>query len=286
MHFINNKNLKAAFFFLLTGLTLISCQETIVLELEDSEPQVVFEGLITNSDLNFVKISKSRGFYESGDSEKVTDATVVISANGEENVFVHNPDNDPLFNGVYLPPAGFTPSIGTTYQMSAIVEGVEYTAEETLLPVTSIDSLTIRLNEYELLDPEEEGRFYEVFFYAKEPQDRIDHYLFKVYRDGVIVKDSNEDIYISEDKFLGEDIDDLAVAGYYAIGDTVRVEMYSLTRESYVFYADVLNLINSDGGMFSPPPANPRSNISNGGLGYFQTSALDTETIIVEDPGN
>lgn len=286
MSLFTMKNLKQISFIFMAGVFLMSCQETVVLDIEDSTPQVVIEGLITNSDLNFVKVAMSRGFYESGESEKVTDATVVISVNGEDNVFVHNPAADPLLNGIYMPPAGFTPSIGTTYHLSVIVAGEEYEAEETLLPVTSIDSLTVRLDEEEMLEPEVEGRFYEVLFYAQEPQDRIDHYLFKFYRNGTIVKDSNEDIYFSEDKFLGESIDDLPIAGYYAIGDTVRVEMYSLTRESYVFYADVLNLINSDGGLFSPPPANPRSNISNGGLGYFQTSALDMETIIVEDPGN
>jgi Domain of unknown function (DUF4249) len=286
MSLFNMKNLKIYLSIFLTGAVIMSCQETVVLDIENSEPQVVIEGLITNSDLNFIKVTKSREFYDSGESEKVTDATVVVTVNGEDNVFVHNPDADPLYEGVYLPPTGFAPSIGNTYHMSVIVEGEEYEAEETLLPVTTIDSLTVRLDEEEMVEPEVEGRFYEVLFYAQEPQDRIDHYLFKFYRNDTIVKDHNEEIYFSEDKFLGEEIDDLPVASYYAIGDTVRVEMYSLTRESYVFYADVFNLINGDGGMFSPPPSNPRNNISNDGLGYFQVSAIDSETIIVEDPGN
>ena len=280
------KNFKTILFTFLTGALLLSCQETVILDIEDSEPQVVIEGMITNSDLNFIKVTRSRIFYESGEAEKVTNATVVVSVNGEDNVFIHNPDNNPLYEGVYLPPLGFAPTVGSTYYMSVIVEGEEYTAEETLLPVTTIDSLTVRLDEEEMLEPEVEGRFYEVIFYAKEPQDRIDYYLFKFYRNDTIVKDFNEDIYFSEDKFLGEQIDDLPIASYYAIGDTVRVEMYSLTRESFVFYADVFNLINSDGGMFSPPPSNPRNNISNDGLGYFQVSAIDSKTIIVEDPGN
>jgi len=280
------KNFNTILFLAFIGTFLMSCQETVELDIKDFEQQVVVEGLITNSDLNFIKLLKSREFYDSGASEKVTNATVVVTVNGEDNVFVHNPDADPLLNGVYLPPAGFTPVIGNTYHLSAIVDGEEYEAEEILLPVTTIDSLTVRLDEEEIQEPEVEGRFYEVLFYAQEPQDRIDHYLFKFYRNDSIVKDSNEDIYFSEDKFLGEEIDELPIASYYAIGDTVKVEMYSLTRESYVYYADIFNLINSDGGMFSPPPANPRNNISNDGLGFFQVSAIDTETIIVEDSGN
>ena len=62
------------------------------------------------------------------------------------------------------------------------------------------------------------------------------------------------------------------------------VEMYSITREAFIYYNDLFNLINNDGGMFTPPPANPRSNVSNGALGYFQVSALDTASIIVTEP--
>ena len=60
--------------------------------------------------------------------------------------------------------------------------------------------------------------------------------------------------------------------------------MYSITREAFVYYNDLFNLINNDGGMFSPPPANPRSNVINGALGYFQASAIEMETIIIEEP--
>jgi len=280
------KNFKTILPLFLAMALLMSCQETVILDIESSEPQVVIEGLITNSDLNFIKVTKSRSFYDTGEAEKVTNATVVVSVNAEDIVFIHNPGNNPQLEGVYLPPMGFSPVVGNTYSMSVIVNGEEYEAEETLLPVTTIDSLTVRLDEDEMLKTDVEGRFYEVIFYAKEPQDRVDHYLFKYYRNDSIVRDHFEDIYVSEDKFLGEEIDDLPIAGYYAIGDTVRVEMYSLTRESYVFYSDVFNLINGDGGMFSPPPANPRNNISNDGLGYFQVSAIDSETIVVKDPAD
>ncbi len=290
---VKMKYIKHFLFTLAIGLILISCDEVINLDIDDSEEQVVIEGLITNSDLNFIKVSRSRAFYASGPAEGIEDATVVVTdQNGTEFVFSHNPDNVEGFEGVYLAPPGFTGVIDHTYSMSVIAEGVEYNAQEKLLPVTSIDSLTV---EYADLDPGdeefedfgvEEGELFEVIFFAQEPQDRVDHYLFKFYRNDSLVKDFPEDIYFSEDEFLGEEIDDLPIASYYLENDTVRVEMYSITREAFVFYADLFNLINGDGGMFSPPPANPRNNLSNGALGYFQVSAIDTETIIVKDPGD
>lgn len=62
--------------------------------------------------------------------------------------------------------------------------------------------------------------------------------------------------------------------------------MFSLTRKAFIFYSDLSNLLNNDGGMFSPPPANPRNNLSNGALGYFQVSAMDFEEMVVTPPGD
>ena len=98
--------------------------------------------------------------------------------------------------------------------------------------MTAIDSLTVIINLEELEDPDEEGRFFNVLFYASEPQDRKDQYLFKFYRDGEIVRDFPTDIYFTDDALLGERIDDLEIAGFYAEGDLVTVEMYSLTQEA------------------------------------------------------
>lgn len=119
---------------------------------------------------------------------------------------------------------------------------------------------------------------------AQEPQDREDQYLFKFYRNDTLVRDFPTDIYVAEDELLGGNIAELEIAGYYAVGNVSRVEMYSLTREAFVYYSDLSNLLNGDGGMFSPPPVNPRSNISNGALGYFQVSAIDVEELVVYDP--
>jgi hypothetical protein len=44
--------------------------------------------------------------------------------------------------------------------------------------------------------------------------------------------------------------------------------------EMYLYFYDLAALLNSDGGMFSSPPSNPRGNISNGAIGLFQVSAI------------
>lgn len=265
---------------------LQACEDSITLDIDQTEPKIVIEGLITNENKqHYVKITQTKQFYQSGSTNRITNAIVQVSDN-DNNIynFQHNATGNNLLDGYYMADNAFLGLIGNEYTLTVTLDGETYSATDQLLPVTTIDSLTVELNVDELEDPEDEGRFYEVFFHAKEPQDRIDYYLFKFYRNGDIIKDVESDIYIAEDTFVGENIDNLPIAGFFAIDDTVKVEMYSLTREGFVYYTDMYNVLNNDGGMFGPIPANPRSNLSNGALGYFQTSAVDEMTITVKDP--
>lgn len=272
-------------FLTLCGLFFLACQETIQIDTGQLEERVVIEGLITNDTNHYVKLTRTRSFYSSGPATRIEDAVVSVSDdNGSTFQFVHNPTNNPDEDGFYYPVNNFQGQIGSTYSLSVEIDGEQYNAQEELLPVTAIDSLRVIVNEDELEDPEEEGRFYEVLFYASEPQDRKDQYLFKFYNNGEIVKDEHSDIYFSDDTFLGEKIDDLEIAGFYKLGERVTVEMYSLTQEGFIFYSDLFNLLNNDGGMFSPPPADPRNNLSNGALGYFQVSAVARDEIIIVEP--
>jgi hypothetical protein len=70
---------------------------------------------------------------------------------------------------------------------------------------------------------------------------------------------------------------------YFAPGDRARCEIYSISRNAFVFYSDLQNLLNSDGGLFSQPPSNSRTNLTNGALGFFQASALHVSEIEIKE---
>lgn len=273
---------------LITLLTFNSCEEVVTIDTGALDERIIIEGLVTNAvDRSYIKITRSRDFYAQGPAERITNALVEVTVNGTEIVpFTHNPTNDPLKEGIYYPIGGFTGSVGNEYALSVDVQGALFEASETMLPVTTIDSLTTKFDQSEFDDPEVPGRYYEVLLNAKEPQDTDDNYLFKFYRNDSVVRDFPTDVYVANDDLLGEEIAELEIAGYFAVGDVARVEMYSLTPKAFSFYSDLNNLINGDGGMFSPPPANPRNNLSNDALGYFQVSALAQEELVVYDPRN
>ena len=258
-----------------------SCDEPVVLDVTQGESRTVIEGQVTNlAGGQYVKVSRSGGFYESGKTPRVTDASVTVKDDaGNEFEFVHNPRNYADSAGYYLPQAPFTGEVGRTYFLTVTVGDQVYEAQDKLIRVTPIDSLAYQIDEDEKEDPEDEGKFYEVLIYAKEPQDTEDYYLFKFYRNDSLKLDFDTDIYFTDDETLGENIDGVSSPIYFAPGDKARCEIYSLSRTAFVFYNDLQSLLNNDGGLFSQPPANSRTNLSNGALGLFQASAVHVSEI-------
>jgi hypothetical protein len=273
------------FIIVVAVLILTACEKTVLLDLEQVEPKVVIEGLVTNqAGYQFVKLSRSTNFYEMGATPRITNAFVTVSDDdGNEYVFVHNPTNHPDSSGYYLPQTPFVGVIGKTYSLRVDVDGEIFNAADKLLPVTIMDSLKYRINTKEKRDPKIENRFYELLMYTKEPQATEDYYLFKFYRNDTLNLYNPSDIYFSDDKTLAEEINGIPSPVFYELGDSARIEVYSLSRKGFVFYSDLSNLINNDGGMFSPPPASSRTNLSNGALGFFQVSALDIVGLRIKD---
>lgn len=267
--------------FTLIAMVILACEETTVIDVDQSESRLVIEGLITNqTGQQFVSVSRTIDFYAPGFNPGVSDATVTVSDDlGGIYPFTELEDNP----GRYVPVTPFVGIVGRTYSLEVDALGQTYTAQEAMLSVTSIDSLTSTLNEEERSDPEDAGRFYEVFMYTKEPQDEENFYLFKFYRNGHEQNENGEDISVTNDVGVAEDIEGIELPVFYAINDTATVEIYSLTRTSYIYWSDVANLVFSDGGIFSPLPANPRSNIQGGALGVFQVSAVALETLVVQE---
>lgn len=269
----------------LLAILFASCEEPTVLDLKQTPSRIVIEGLLTNRPgYQGVTVSRSSAFYGSGQTPRVENATVVVSDDaGGEFTFVHNPRNHPDSAGIYVPETSFAGSIGRTYTLEVEVDGETYEGSDKLVPVIPIDSLKFRINEDEEEDPKEPGKIYELLLFAREPQDEENYYLFKYYRNDSLTVYNPTDIYYTDDTLLGEKIDGVPSPVFYAPNDKARIEAYSLTRKGYVFYNDLFsNLVNDGGGMFGPIPASPRTNLSNGALGFFQVSAVQEKETYIE----
>jgi hypothetical protein len=262
-----------------------SCEEPTTLDLRQTPSKIVIEGLVTNREgYQSITVSRSTDFYGSGQAPRVENAIVRVTDNsGAAFSFIHNPRNHADSSGIYIPETDFTGEVGKVYTLSVEVDGEVYEASDELLSVIPIDSLTFQVNEDEAEDPKVEGKTYELLVFAREPQDEKNYYLFRYYRNDSLVVYNPSDIYYSDDQILGEKIDGVPSPVYYAPNDKARLEVYSLSRQGYVFYNDLSAVLNNDGGgMFGSIPSSPRTNISNGALGFFQVSAVNDKVVYIE----
>lgn len=272
------------FLLLVVTVALSACEKTVMLDISQSQSRVIIEGLVADvPGYQYVKVTRSSGFYETGSSPRIENASVTVTDDaGNRYDFVHNPGGDADSTGYYRPSIPFLGVAGRNYHLEVLVDEEVYEASDLLTPVTKIDSLTSQINEEEREDPDKAGKFYEVLMFAKEPQSSTDYYLFKFYRNDSLTVYSDTDIYYADDELLGESIDGVPSPVYYAPGDRARVEMYSISRDAYVFYNDLQRLLTNDGGLFGQPPSNSRTNLSNGALGFFQASSVDVTELVVE----
>lgn len=272
---------KTLSLLIITGFTLFSCEEVVDLDIDQSTPQIVIEGLLSNKDtVQYVKVSRSIQFYDTGNNP-ITNAIVKVNSEGNEFTYSHNPDNSEEYEGYYFSDAPYSGEIGKAYTLTVDVSGVEYVATDTMKYVTEIDSLEIVIAPNPSDDDKELGRIYQVLLYATEPQETEDFYLFHFYRNDSLIT-SSTNIYAFSDTALGDKLDGLPSPELFKEGELAGVTIYSLSKEEYIYYTDLSNILNSDGGMFSPPPANPRNTFSNGALGLWQVSAIREAAIKIE----
>jgi hypothetical protein len=269
---------KRPILLMLTVVTLFSCEEVIELDLEATPQKVVIEGLFTDRRGDqFVRISKTTDFYNSSALEVVNGAAVsVTSSDGEVFQFIE------ITSGYYVPSGKVSGEIGKSYKLSVSIGDQVYESEDQLLRVSDIDSLDYELTSDPTDEREEKGHFYDLLIYFQEPKETKDYYFFKFYRNDSLSYTNANDIYLTSDEALSESIKGFPAPVYYAENDTAYMEMYSLSRDGYLYFSDLTNLQFSDGGLFGPVPANPRSNISNGALGFFQVSAVTAKEIILK----
>jgi hypothetical protein len=269
----------------LFSIVLMSCEETIPLDLDQSPSKIVIEGLVTNRPgRQSVKITRSSDFYSRGATPRVTNAVVSVKDDlGESISFVHNPNGHADSAGIYIPIAPFTGQIGRTYTLTVTVDEEAFEATDKLYSVIPVDSLNYQISDDEVDDPKKEGKVYEMLLYAREPQNEDNFYLFKFFRNDSLTYYDETDVYYSDDELLAEKIDGVPSPPIYGLGDTGKVEIYSLSRFGYVYFNDLSTILNNDGGgMFGPVPASPRNNLSNGALGFFQVSAVNATSIKIE----
>ncbi|RZS97202.1 DUF4249 domain-containing protein [Cecembia calidifontis] len=269
------------FVFFLT-LLLFSCQEEVFLELRTVEPMPVIEAVWTDvGTMNFVKISKSRDFYEEEPNELIKDAIVFIQ---NLNTGLVIPFRYAEQANRYIPLNNVGGRKGDRYRLTVRWEDNEYQSEGVLLQPPRLDSIRYEFKDSRLF--REEG--YYITLYGDIPFTEDNNYRIRIVRNDTLLNNRND--YLLFDDTFGTSIlnNGFELAGFpFRANDRVRLELFRLNRDAFDYLNQLVSLLFNDGGLFSPPPQNPTSNIrlvkgDKEALGYFKVSPVLIETVFID----
>ncbi len=285
-----------------SAFLFFSCEDIIDPTLENAEPIVVIDAWISDQPgPQEIRIMLSQPYFEKELPPGVTGATVQVTDNVGNTYFF---DEDITKEGIYR----WTPAVpnevigklGGVYTLSAIVNGETFTATTTMFRTSPIDSLTFTFQEANAFQEDS----YVAEFWARDSIGSGDTYWIKTWKNGELLNKPSEinlafDAGFSEGgNFDGvgfispirsavnpfETNDDGVVISPYQPGDSLYVEIHSISKAAFAFLNQVIVQTNRPGGfseLFATPLANVSTNLVNLNssgtpvIGFFNVASIN-----------
>lgn len=280
---------QLAIFFSAVSL-LFGCEDVITTKLDTGPARLSVDGWLTNQPgPQTIRLTLSTAYFNNGTVPAASGATVSVTDDAGKQYAFTDPDNDGYY--IWTPTTRDTlGKIGRTYQLAINYGGVAYSARTTMNRVPAIDSLVFR---QEKINPLSNTTGYQAEFYAKDPAGATDYYRVKYYRNGKVQNKVNDLISLRNASFFNSSgsTDGLVFIrpvrqsinpdSLYALNDVVKVEVWSITADTYLFLQSVREQL-TNAGLFATPSVNVPTNIvsTNGrtATGYFVASAIQSRT--------
>ncbi|MCF8297370.1 MAG: DUF4249 domain-containing protein [Saprospiraceae bacterium] len=260
---------------------LSSCTEKIELKLDDTYTRIVVDGEITSEvKAHQVILSKSTSYFNNEAPPPVIGAKVTISDG--TNTY----DLSETEPGIYKTQPNVQGVAGRIYTLTISDIDINgdgkddiFTASSEMKPTWAIDSIT-----QEIFDPTETPLRYLINGWGQEDPMPGQYYLWRYYKNNVLETDTlDELIFVDDEMVNGSYIAGLAMFLVDAkINDTIKVESRSITKDYYEFINSFMAETVWNAGSFGGPPANVKTNVSNGGLGYFNAIEVAYVSTIIK----
>lgn len=252
---------------------VMACEEDIVLNLDDEDVAVVFEGDITDEAGPYqISLTETVGYFSETGNPPAVGALMVISddAGNVDTLTEVSPGiyETNTLQGVQL----------RTYSLYTEYNGEVYESEYTM-PRLDLGDDSLR---YEFI-PEsflfEEG--YYVYATGTEPAGVGDYYKFTLSVNDSLY-DAPEDLFFFDDEFVDGVDYDFLFPYPLEVGDTAVISAVAITQVEYDFLVTLIQEIFVAGSPFGSPPANLSNNITNGGLGFFAAHGVARDTVVIQ----
>ena len=259
---------------LLLTISTLACDDQIFPELPPSDQLVSIDAWLDNiPGPQVIRVQRSQNYFANTALENIDGAQVTVTDDQGE-VFNFTQESNGEY--VYVPPgdSGFFGSIGRTYFLEVIVDGITYSSSTTLNRVAPIDSITFRFEEEDNFLPD--SYFGELW--ARDPVGLGDTYWIKTWKNGIYLNKPGE-INVAFDAAFSEggNVDGVALIvpireginpfeqddngdflSPYRMADTLELqgsrvfrdeEPYAVLRDDTIFYqvnSDSINFVNQE----------------------------------------
>ena len=252
------------------------CQKVISVDLNNANPQMVTEAVVTDRPGPYtVSLSLSGDYFTpSLYFPPVTHAFVSITDNAGESDTLRE-----VAAGTYQTSSLHGVS-GRTYALRVIASGKEYDAFSTMPARVPIDTLVA------LHGRESDGdQVYNVYVVFKDPPEPGNYYRMNLRTNVQISPDSIDGrrYHLYNDRLTNgnEAAVRIRLRRFFSPGDTLWVDLLSIDKASYDYFNTLDNILTSDRSPTSLAPANPNTNLINGSLGYFSAYAMDSRMVVL-----
>ncbi len=257
------KYLRYHLFFTLAIGLLSSCEDVIILDLEESAERIIIEASLDATDsVCTVLMSKSHSFYEDNNFDKIEAANIsLILSNGNSYTLQESSPGAYSISGV-----GINAGDSATIAIS-LASGEFFTASTLCPPSVPLDSL-------ELLEAQGGGpggpqTFYQLLYNFQDIPNLLNHYRLKVWVSNDSLSNSLVDNYIVYND-EGQDGQYIRIPFFgppFNPGDTLDVELLSIDQITHDYLLQVDEIRNQ--GLSAAIPYNPKGNFGEEVLGYF-----------------
>lgn len=263
---------------------ICGCKKVLTnFEINKSQPQIVVEGLVTDSATkHYVRLSYSSDFYSNENTKYIDNAQIYISDNqGFADTLKYDSDG-------YYRTGKWSGIPGNTYYLDIYINNSHISATDVMpsnfgfLP----DSITIVFKEkaptfsnygqynfgnIQYIHPGDS--VFNVQFSGKFNDERPSYYRADLYRNSYKYSNPNT-FFLFNTIVLEKDISKIDIPGAYISSDTVNIFIYRISSASFYYYTSLRQLNIYEGGIFSSPSGNPVNNIKGNALGFFETSRI------------
>ncbi|NRB52473.1 MAG: DUF4249 domain-containing protein [Saprospiraceae bacterium] len=283
----------------LLGLSvgLWNCQDTIDVALDDAPQLLVVDAWLNNlPEAQTIRLSLTQPYFDNKLSDGINDATVtIVDDQGNMTTFQGQGDGNYTWNPTGEEGLG---EVGRIYTLNIDWDGKTYTGTAPMTGAPPIDSITQEFRVDDIRGPD--GIYCQ--FFARDLVGLGDAYWIKTYKNGQFLNKPQEinlafdaafapgaeadalifipPIREGVNRFPDPDTDDNDEVAPWNPGDSIRVEIHSITPTAFQFLTIARDqMTNGDNTIFAIPLANTKGNMKSSQadedvLGMFNMAAV------------